>query len=264
METQKKNFTLKILSAALWLALAATLRAAPQSSADYSVSVESSDGGGSHAASADYSNDGSLGAGSFVSSTDYAQRGGYVGQLNNAPVATNYEITVVSNTVIKVPIAALLNTVKDADGDLITFVSVAARGAENGAASRAGNFVAYRPEPGFTGSDSIAWVAQDSEGDRTTGTILAQVGLPPAPPNQPTLNLVSITFNNTPGATYATLRFSGLPQSTYTIQYTGSLAPPVTWTTLGSASVTNGVFQIVDPTAGSAGLRYYRTMIQFP
>jgi hypothetical protein len=249
----------------LWLALMmAAYASGTQSSADYNFSVESIDAGGLRSASADYVNDGGLGAGNFVSSADYAQRGGYAGQLNNAPVATNYPVTVVSNTIIKVPIADLLNSVKDADGDSVTFVSVASGSAQNGAAGRAGNFVVYDPPPGFTGSDSFKWVVQDSEGDRTTGTILAQIGEPPAPPNQPTINLVSITFDHAPGATDAMLHFAGLPQSTYTVQYTGSLVPPIIWTTLGSASVTNGVFQIVDPTARGAIQRYYRTMYQSP
>jgi hypothetical protein len=252
-------------AACLWLAsMMAAYASGTQNSADYNFSVESIDAGGLRSASTNYVHDGGLNAGNFVSSADYAQRGGYVGQLNNAPVATNYPITVVSNIVIKVPIADLLNSVKDVDGDSITFVSVASGSAQNGTAGRAGNFVAYNPPSGFTGGDSIAWVAQDSEGDRTTGTILPQVGAPSAPPNQPTLNLVSITFNHAPGATDATLRFAGLPQSTYTVQYTDSLAPPITWTTLGNASVTNGVFQIIDPTAGGASQRYYRTMYQSP
>jgi hypothetical protein len=245
------------------LMLAASARALePQYSADYLFSTESNDGGGSPAASADYSSDDSTGAGNFVSSADYAQRSGYIGQLPNAPVATNYSLTVNSNTVIKIPIAALLKAVKDVDGDSITFVSVAGGSAQNGVVSRVGNFIVYSPESGFTGSDSIVWVAQDSEGDRTTETILALVGAPPAPLNLPTLNLVSITFDSTPGATDATLRFAGLPQSTYTVQYTGNLVSPVTWTTLGTVSVTNGVFLIVDPTAGSASQRYYRTLFQ--
>ena len=151
METPEKNLAVKILFAALWLALSASSRAGPQSSADYSAGVESNDGGGSRAASADDSSAVSFGAGNFVSSADYAQRGGYAGQLNNAPVATNYPVTAVSNTVIKVPIADLLNSVKDVDGDSITFVSVASGSAQNGTASRAGNFVAYNPPPGFTG-----------------------------------------------------------------------------------------------------------------
>lgn len=264
METPEQNPAVKIICAILWLALATVSRAGPQSSADYSSTVDSSDGGGSRAASADYSSTASVGAGNFASSTDYAQRGGYIGQLPNPPVATNYFLTLASNTVVKVPIAALLSTVTDVDGDSVTFVSVTAASAQSGVAGHVGNFVVYRPAAGFNGSDTVTWVAQSSEGDRAAGTILAQVGTPPAPSSLPTLNLVSVTFDTAPGATDATLVFAGLPQSTYTVQYTGSLTPPITWTPLGSVSVTNGVFQIVDPTAGGAGQRFYRALYQSP
>ena len=264
METPEQNPAVKIICAILWLALVTVSRAGPQSSADYSSTVDSSDGGGSRAASADYSSTASVGAGNFASSTDYAQRGGYIGQLPNPPVATNYFLTLASNTVVKVPIAALLSTVTDADGDSVTFVSVTAASAQSGVAGHVGNFVVYRPAAGFNGSDTVTWVAQSSEGARAAGTILAQVGTPPAPSSLPTLNLVSVTFDTAPGATDATLVFAGLPQSTYTVQYTGRLTPPITWTPLGSVSVTNGVFQIVDPTAGGAGQRFYRALYQSP
>lgn len=248
----------------LFLILMSARAWGPQNCADYNFSAESMDGGGRHAASADYAGDGSFDAGNFVTSADYAQRGGYVGQLPNAPVATNYPVTVVSNNIIEVPISVLLSTATDPDGDAISFVSVAGTSAQNGIAERVGNWVAYKPPAGFTGGDSITWVMQDSEGEQGAGTILAQVTAPLPPPNQPSLNLISITFDTAPGATDATLRFAGLPQATYLVQYTGSLMPPVTWTDLGVSSVTNGVFTIVDPTARNASQRYYRTILQQP
>lgn len=271
METRKQLFADQmepvslfsiVLLVFLMLASSSGRASGPQNSADYNFSVESLDGGGLRVASADYDDDGSFGAGSFITSADYAQRGGYVGQLNNAPVATNYTFTVVSNNTFKVPISTLLSTATDPDGDSITFVSVTSVTAQNGTAARSGNWVLYKPPANFTGNDSIIWVMQDSEGDQSTGTILAQVTPAPAPPNQPTLNLVSITFDMAPGATDATLRFVGLPGETYTVQYTDSLTPPVMWTTLGTATTTNGVFEIVDPTARNASQRFYRTIIQ--
>jgi hypothetical protein len=232
----------------------------PQTSADYQFTVESTDGGGLRVASVDYKNDGSFSAGSFITTADYAQRGGYVGQLNNAPVATNYTFTVVSNNTIEIPISALLSTATDPDGDSITFVSVETVSAQDGTVGRSGRWVLYKPPAGFTGNDSITWVMQDSEGDQNTGTILAQVTAKPAP--QPMLNLISITFDTAPNTTDATLRFASLPGSSYMVQYTDSLTPPVTWTTLGTATTTNGVFEITDPTARNASQRFYRIMIQ--
>jgi hypothetical protein len=223
--------------------------------------VESIDGGGLRTASADYASDGSFSAGDFTAGADYAQRGGYIGQLNNPPVATNYMVNVSTNSTTKVAIGTLLGTVTDADGDAVTFVRVAGTSAQNGVVRRVGNWVIYQSPAGFNGSDSFIWVAQDSEGDRATGMVLAQVGPLSAPP-QPTLNLISIVLDSAPGATDATLFFAGLPGETYLVQYTDSVTPPVTWTTLGMATTVGGVFQIVDPTAGIAPNRFYRATVQ--
>ncbi|MGH7953626.1 MAG: Ig-like domain-containing protein, partial [Limisphaerales bacterium] len=239
----QSNAPLKFFGAVcLCLAISASARAdGSQSSADYVFTAESTDGGGLRSASTDYASDGSFDAGNLATSADYSQRGGYIGQLNNPPVPTNYVIVVYTNSTIKVPISKLLSTVSDADGDTITFVNVASRSAQNGAVGRSGIWLLYKPPNGFIGNDRFTWVAQDSEGDQATGTIVEQV-VAPVEPDAPTLNLASIVFNQTPGATDATLRFASLPGETYTIQYTDSLQPPVTWTTLGTATTTNGMF----------------------
>ncbi len=247
----------------LSLASAAAAHAAgPQNSADYFFTNESIDGGGLRVSSAHYTSDGSFGAGNFIASADYAQRGGYIGQLNNAPVATNPTFTIASNSTIKIPISMLLSAATDPDGDSISFANVANASAQNGVVSRNGIWLLYKPPAGFTGTDTITWVMQDSEGDQNNGMILAQVIVPPPPLNAPTLNLISVTFDTAPSSTDATLRFASLPGITYLVQYTDSLTPPVTWTTLGAASTTNGVFTIIDPTARNATQRYYRTIAQ--
>ena len=249
----------------LFLSLPASLPAlGSQKSADYNFSNESTDGGGLRTASPDYIGDGSFCVGSYVASTNYVQRGGYVAQLNNAPVAANYTFTVVSNTNFKISVNALLSAATDPDGDSISFVNVANFSAENSPVAQDGLWVLYQAPSGFTGTDSFTWVIQDSEGDRATGVILAQVSTPPPPPGQPTLNLISVIFDPAPGATDATLQFASLPQSSYTVQYTDSIIPPVAWTTLGTVTTTNGVLDMVDPSAGAVPQRFYRTVFLSP
>jgi hypothetical protein len=141
-------------------------------------------------------------------------------------------------------------------------VSVASTSAQIGTTGRSGIWVLYKPPAAFVGSDSITWVMQDSEGDQNTGTILAEVVASPTQPDQPTLNLIPVTFDTAPNSTDATLHFASLPGFSYTVQYTDNLTQPVTWTTLGTAVTANGVFQIVDPTARNAVQRYYRTLAQ--
>jgi len=232
------------------------MRAGPQSSAHYLVTNESVDGGGLRAGSADYASDGSFSSGSLIASADYTQRGGYVAALNNAPVAvTNYTINLYTNGLFKVASGAVA---PDPDGDQTAFVSLQNPTTQNGSVSNGVIWAYYRPALNFAGSDSFNFTVRDSEGDSATGTVLAQITGTPVTPDSPTLNLVSLNFQ---GAA-ARLKFGGLPGATYTVQYTDSLTPPVTWATLGSATVTNGVMTIVDPTAGSASQRFYRTLLQ--
>jgi len=238
------------------LMLTWSARASVQSSTDYLVTDESTDGGGVRAASADYNSDSSFSSGDLIFSVHYTQRGGYVAALNNAPVArTNYTISLYTNSTFKV---ASGTAAPDPDGDQIAFVSIQNPSAQNGSVSNGVAWLYYQPPLNFIGSDSFNFMVRDSEGDSATGTILAQITAVPAPANAPTLNLIGLTF--VPSTTAATLTFGGLPDSTYEVQYTDSMIPPIIWANLGSANVTNGVFQIVDPTAGSVSQRYYRTL----
>jgi hypothetical protein len=169
-----------VLAFTLLISVASARAQGSQTSAHYNFTVESVDLGGLRAYSADYKSDGSISAGGFVKSGDYAQRGGYVGQLNNAPASTNYMFTTTSNINAQIPLVLLLGSATDPDGDFVSFVSVASSTAQGGAAASNGNFVAYAPPSGFTGGDSFTWVMRDSEGDQGTGTILAQVNPPPS------------------------------------------------------------------------------------
>jgi hypothetical protein len=102
---------------------------------------------------------------------------------------------------------------------------------------------------------------KDSAGDQNTATIMAQVIVPPAPP---ALELISIAYNPAAGATDALVSFTSSAGGTYTVQYTDSLMLPTTWSTLGTATLNNGILQIVDPTARSTNHRFYRAVLQWP
>ena len=264
MEAAQSNTRLKLLIvcvAFVSLAVPTALATGPQASANYRITAESIDGGGQRATSAHYTADGSLGAGGFVTSADYLHRGGFIGQLNNAPIGTNYILTVAENSTNSIAISALLDTVISPDGEALSFINAANPSAQSGTVESLGAWLLYQPAADFVGADSISWVVQDVEGDRSTGTILVQVV---APPTAPTLNLISITFDPAPGSAAATLSFSSPPGGPYQVQYTDSLTPPIQWTTLGTATITNGTFQIVDPTARNVSQRFYRTIVVFP
>jgi hypothetical protein len=79
-------------------------------------------------------------------------------------------------------------------------------------------------------------------------------------PTPQLIRLLSVQFS---GDGSARLQFGGgtndLPAGGYTVLYADSLTPPVQWqTNLPVSTVTNGVLNFTDPTAGSSQQRFYR------
>ena len=248
------------LSSALGLCLffAWSVQAGTSTSAHYLVTNETLDGGGARMTSANYTSEGSFSYGNLTASVDYTDRGGYVAGLHNAPVvATNYTINLYTNSTFKVAVGSVATS---PDGDQIIYWVVQNPSAENGAVVNDSAWLFYTPPLNYVGNDSFAFTVVDAEGDSASGTVLAEITTAPVTPSQPTLNLIGMT--SIPESTAMTLRFGGLPGATYQVEYTDNLLRPVTWIPLGSATVTNGVLTIVDPTAGVASQRFYRTLYQ--
>jgi hypothetical protein len=92
---------MKTSAAVLLLALFATVaQAGPRSSTNYSIVTDIADGGGSHVASAAYTNDGSAGAItgiSAVASPQEVARNGYIGQLSEITGLTLNSASVTSS-----------------------------------------------------------------------------------------------------------------------------------------------------------------------
>ena len=248
------------ISIVLCLALTAPSEAS-QASADYSFTLESIDGGGLTVASMDYTSDGSASPGNFVASEDYVQRGGYIGQLHNALVVVPYTIQRGSNSIVRIPLDALTNSVTEPDGDTVSVASWSSVTGQGGSITELDSrFLQYESPTNYNGNDTAFWTALDSEGDEAQGTILLRIA---TPTDGPTLNLISL---NVVGA-QATLIFAGFPQTTYEtqvqVQYTDSLLP-ANWQNLGVTVVTNGILTIVDPSGGSISERFYRTVYPTP
>jgi hypothetical protein len=212
METPGKNPALKILCAALWLALAISSRAGSQGSADYSFGAESVDGGGSRATSADYSGDNSLGAGGFISSSDYVQRGGYVGQLNNAPVAG---VLMVQRTVglrLKIALSDVAAKWSDADGDAVALAGINLVTTNFVNLTTNGTFIFYTNSPNV--NDQLNYSIRDSEGDANSG--LVNIVVNPFVTGQQSGafivsgNSANVTFYAIPGFVYVTQRATNL------------------------------------------------------
>lgn len=102
--------------------------------------------------------------------------------------------------------------------------------------------VTYTPASGFTGTETFNYYVTDAYGAKSAGAVV-------------TANVAAVTGSggNILSASYdsgtATIIFAGIPGATYTLQYTTSLTPPITWTAVGSNVTLPGIGQ---PNAGQA------------
>jgi hypothetical protein len=249
METSKKNPALKILFAALWLALTAMSRAGSQGSADYSSGIESNDGGGSRAASADYSSAGSFGAGSFITSADYTQRGGYAGQLPNAPVAGVATVYRTAGTRLLISLTNVTNSWTDADGSPVFLAGMNLVTTNNVYLTTNATYIFYTNSPNV--NDQINYTIRDAQGESAAGTISVIV-------------ITTVTGQSrgivVSGSGTATAQFAGIPGYTYSVQRSTNL---VNWVTvLATNAPPGGLFQFTDTFSDLGGIApssaYYR------
>jgi hypothetical protein len=248
MEMQKKNPALKILFAALWLALSAISHAGPQGSADYSSGVESVDGGGSPSASVDYSGAGSSGVGGFATSPDYAQRGGYAGQLPNAPVAGVTTVYRTAGTRLLISLSNVTNNWTDADGSTVFLAGMNLVTTNNVHLTTNATYIFYTNSPNVT--DQITYTIRDAQGESAAGAISVMV-------------ITTVTGQSrgvAVGGGSATAQFAGIPGYTYSVQRSTNL---VNWVTvLATNAPPGGLFQFTDTFSDLGGIApssaYYR------
>lgn len=94
--------------------------------------------------------------------------------VNQAPVAANDTALTRMDTAIFIPVSTLLANDTDANGDVLTLVSVQA--AVNGTVSRIGNNVIFTPASGFEGAASFTYTIEDPSGASSTAMVNMTVG----------------------------------------------------------------------------------------
>jgi hypothetical protein len=97
---------------------------------------------------------------------------GTYGVANSGPVAVDDDRLVHS---ARANVISVLDNDYDADGDLLSVVSVSA--ASGGTVSHDGSSVTYTPNPGFTGDDSFRYDVVDGYGGSVSATVRVQVSL---------------------------------------------------------------------------------------
>ena len=227
------------VGAALWLALAASVRAAgPQASADYQATIESIDGGGLRAASADYTGDGSFGPGNFITSADYKQRGGYAGQLNNLPVAGVTTVYRTGGFRLLIAMANVTSNWSDTDGYPVFLTGIHLTSANGTHLTTNATYIFYTNSPNV--NDQITYGIRDGQGERAQGLVSVVV----------VTNTTGQSTSITVSGNAATPAFGGIPGYTYRVQRSTNLVAWLTiWTTNAPPS---GTFQFTD-TFGDLG-----------
>jgi glucose/arabinose dehydrogenase len=171
---------------------------------------------------------------------------------NSPPVASSDTIRRYPFSGTRVLISTLLANDSDADDDTLSFVSVASMSTNGAAVSREGEWIHYTPPSGFTNDDAFTYQITDNNSDPVTGTVNVLVTSDPLPsPN--------LTVTDLGNGSYR-IRFDGIPDVTYRVEYTPTLSPPQ-WQTLGSRTAdANGMYELIDTPPAGFGQRFYRSV----
>ncbi|HEX4265009.1 MAG TPA: YDG domain-containing protein [Verrucomicrobiae bacterium] len=202
----------------------------------------------------------SLAHGSHTISAEYRGDGNFFGSTNSIiqlidapPVTALVTLQRYSSSGAKIRAAALLANDTDPDGDALTLISVNATSTLGGTVASNGDWICYQPPASSTNSDSFSYVIADSVGLQSTGSVLITIGTDTNASQNAGLSGGGFGNNLSP------IRFFGIPQRTYTIQYTTNLST-MDWQTLGTATA-NGVGFILffDSPPPNSPPRTYRT-----
>jgi hypothetical protein len=171
--------------------------------------------------------------------------------VNLPPVAGADVIARFPTQGAKVLISQLLSNDSDPNGDVLTFTGVSANSAHGGTVTVQGDWVYYTPPPGFTNVDSFTYTIADGRGASVSGSVTINILVD----NEPTDNLAIEDLGN--GS--FRVRFSGIPNRTYRIQFTLDMNSPGWQTLVTRTADALGQFEFVDtPPAGSPS-RFYRS-----
>ncbi|MEO7677891.1 MAG: MBG domain-containing protein [Verrucomicrobiota bacterium] len=171
--------------------------------------------------------------------------------INTPPVAGNDSIARYSTQGAKVRLSTLLANDSDADGDTLN-ITVSSTSANAGTIAVRGGWVYYTPATGFTNADSFTYTIEDGRGGSVVGTVAVTIKVDVDPGQN--LTITSL------GEGSFRISGSGIPDRTYRLQATDTLAP-ADWQDIADGSRTadsTGAFELID--TGVSGTRFYRSV----
>lgn len=116
---------------------------------------------------------------------------------NRPPVAVNDTFNAFTNTVVSIPVPALLSNDTDPDGDVLSILSVQA--AVNGTVSLVGGDAIFMPANGYEGSASFSYTVQDTHGATSTASVAVLVAASASVPSVVVLKSVLAIAHGTGG-----------------------------------------------------------------
>jgi hypothetical protein len=238
------------------LALAGPGVAAEPPSAEspsFKIVQRSIDAGGGRASSARFeivSAVNAIASGPTETSASFVNRPGYIGQLNEFPVAATDHFVARPGRPLKIQKAQLLANDTDAEDPLAPLVAIPAFSANGVPLSWIGDWVLYAAGSNNNAADSFTYTVTDGI-DISTGTVLLTV----ANAEGVTLNIALLVQNGN-----NLLRVFGIPGRSYQIQTTGDLTSPIQWSNLGAprAIAANGLVEATD--IAPPATRFYRAI----
>jgi hypothetical protein len=156
-----------------------------------------------------------------------------------------------------VPVAKMLAGAVSPDGGTLRITAVNSPSAQGGTVSLAAGVVTYVPPTAYAGSfpltDEFTYTLSDGL-ESSQGTVSVTV----RSPDQQSQNGLG-TIGMSGG--HPVIGFLGIPGMSYLIQWTASLAAPISWTNLATVTAdATGLISYTDTTAPLPDTRYYRTV----
>ena len=168
---------------------------------------------------------------------------------NVAPVAGTASLQRPRNVPLKIPIATLMSSASDLNGDALTFVGVSATSTNGATIFTNATYVLYSVPPGGNVTDRFTYTVSDG----TTAASGTVVITPQSDPTGITFNIVA--YGLVGGK--PTMTVAGIPGRSYTVQRTQDLGGSPVWTDLFTTNApAAGLFQFVDQTPPGGSVFY--------
>jgi hypothetical protein len=182
-----------------------------------------------------------------------ARLSGWAGlETNTPPTAATDTMRRYPFSGAKVAVTTLLTNDLDPDGDALTLMSVASLSTNGGSVTHSEGWIWYAPPSGFTNDDMFSYTITDGRSSAVTGYVTVRVISDPLP--SPNLVITPL------GDDSYRIRFDGIPDVTYRIEYSNSLETP-DWRSLATVSANDvGAFEIVDTLPEGSLQRFYRSV----